>query len=130
MKKENLLALTKKSLMIATIIPTSLFLTSCQTYHKNKKSMDAWLLEEFGEYQTPKHDAKKFHSTNTKDYIHSDGWATAIPSTEAWDLYISPYAPEKYIRSKEAPGSKVVCPYTGKPLLLGDRTEINELLPK
>jgi len=117
-------------LAIPIAIPASLLLTSCQTYHKNKKGLDTWVMEEFGEYKTRDDNPKKFKSTNPQDFIHSDGLATAIPAKVDWDLYISPYATDKYIRSREPEGSTVICPYSGKPLLLGHRSELIEIDPR
>jgi len=118
-----------------TLLTTSLCLgllsTGCQNYyHKTKVGIEAWALEEFHEYHEGKPNPKKFTSTNPKDFIHSDGWATAVPSVSDWDLYVSPYAPDKFVRSKLPPGTAVICPYSGKPLLLGDRRHLNEVDPR
>jgi hypothetical protein len=119
----------KLALLLA--IPTTIMLTSgCQTFHRAHAEFEKWRLEEFSEHYTAKQDPKKFTSTNPNDFIHPDGWATAIPTIADWDLYISPYAPDKFVRSKEPAGAKVICPYSGKPLIIGDRKKINDIDPQ
>ena len=129
-KTLKLLKNCAKALLLTSIIPSTLLLSSCQTYHDGKMDLENWLQEEFGDHGKKKHDPKKFFSQSPEDYIHADGWATAIPATEDWDLYISPYEPTKYLRSKEPSGTKILCPYSGKPLILGDRTKIQEIAPQ
>lgn len=113
------------------LLPPLLLTSGCQSYYQSStQSVEKWFLDEFNIYHEGKPHPKKFTSTNPQDFIHPDGWATAIPSVSAWDLYISPYAPDKFVRSKAPAGTAIVCPYTGKPLILGDRTQINDVDPQ
>jgi hypothetical protein len=131
MKTKPLRLLQKRLLTPLLILPGILLTSGCQSYyHSTTQSIEKWALDEFNTYHERKPNPKKFTSTNPQDFIHADGWATAIPSASAWDLYTSPYAPDKFVRSKEPAGTAVLCPYTGKPLILGDRRQINDVDPR
>jgi len=130
MKLLYLNKITRYAKSILLIMPLLILSTGCQTAQKANVTLNKWLLEEFGEHHEPSYSSKKFSSNNPKDFIHPDGWATAIPAEADWDLYISPYAPTKLIRSKEEAGTAVLCPFTGKPLVLGDRKKFNDHNPQ
>jgi hypothetical protein len=122
----NLLNQSLKNYVMALVLLSSLYLLSgCGYYHKELMRGEQWVLAETGNYKKPytwkQNMEMPFHSKNPQDYILDDGWAIAIPGQRGFDLYISPYAPNKYFRSRQDPWSEVICPYSGHPLILGKR---------
>jgi hypothetical protein len=114
----------------AGLAMTLVLVSGCAVVENSKNNIGDYLLTEFGVFHEGKSqkqtDKLPYHSDNPRDYILADGTAIAIPAKEAYDLYISPYAPTKYFRSKEKPWTKIVDPYSGKVLLLGDRKDVKE----
>jgi hypothetical protein len=119
---------THPSLLIIVLAPA--LLSGCGYYHNERIKAEQWLLAETGEHRKPYTQTQnmemEYHSYLPQDYILADGWAIAIPGQRDFDLYISPYAPSKYFRSRKAPWSEVICPYSGKPLILGKRGVVAE----
>jgi uncharacterized membrane protein len=125
-----LLSYNKRIILPALLLATLAFITGCGYYHKEKMRAEQWILAETGTHKKPysmdQNREMPYHSYNPQDYVLSSGWALAIPGKQAYDLYISPYAPNKYFRSRRAPWSEVVCPYSGRPLILGKRGVVAE----
>lgn len=117
-------------LLLTIALGTSSFLTGCGYYYNERLRAEQWLLAETSNYKKPfsweKNLKMPYHSDNPKDYILESGWAIAIPGKRNFDLYISPYAPGKYFRSRNAPWTEVICPYSGHPLILGKRGIVAE----
>jgi hypothetical protein len=116
-------------LIIVSILTTNL-LSGCGYYYKERLRAEQWLLAETSNYKKPyswqENLEMPYHSDNPKDYLLGNGWGVAIPGKRDFDLYISPYAPTKYFRSRQAPWSEVICPYSGHPLILGKRGVVAE----
>jgi hypothetical protein len=129
--KRNLKNKKQSKYMLWAIGCSSLLLCAgCGYYHKEKLAAEQWILAETGNHKKPytwEQDQKMpYHSNNPQDYVLPDGWAIAIPGKLDFDLYISPYAPSKYFRSRKAPWAEVICPYSGRPLILGKRGVVAE----
>lgn len=121
---------SSSTLKVLTGLSIAGILTGCGYYHTERMRAEQWLLAETGSHKKPytlKQDLEMpYHSYNPQDYILEDGWAIAVPGKLDFDLYISPYAPNKYFRSRKAPWSEVICPYSNKPLILGKRGVVAE----
>jgi hypothetical protein len=106
-------------------------LTGCGYYYKERVRAEQWILAETSNYKKPytweQNLKMPYHSDDPRDYILGDGWGVAIPGKRAFDLYISPFAPDKYFRARQAPWSEVICPYTHHPLILGKRGVVAEM---
>jgi hypothetical protein len=117
----------KTTLLCLAALACATLTTSCVFLEKTRVTVLKSLAEETGEYMRPSQRKKPIASPHPEDYIPKEGHATAIPAKEDYYLYISPYAPEAgYVSSRKPPGSKVVCPYSGHTLILGDRKHIHE----
>lgn len=105
-------------------------LSGCGYYYKERIATEQYILAETSNYKKPytweQNLKMPYHSKNPKDYILEDGWAIAIPGKLGFDLYISPYSPSNYFRSRQAPWSEVICPFSGNPLILGKRGVVAE----
>lgn len=119
-----------KATLYSLLILTLPILSGCGYYYKERIAAEQWILAETSNYKKPytwKQNLKMpYHSKDPKDYILEDGWAIAIPGKLSFDLYISPYSPSNYFRSRQAPWSEVICPYSGNPLILGKRGVVAE----
>jgi hypothetical protein len=119
-----------KFLPILLIISSLPILSGCGYYYKERLKGEQWLLAETSNYKKPfswqQNLEMPYNSRNPKDYMLGDGWAIAIPGTLDFDLYISPYAPDRYFRARQTPWSEVICPYSGHPLILGKRGVVAE----
>lgn len=115
---------------LVSLLMSSGFLTGCGYYYKERLRTEQWILAETSNYKKPyswqQNLKMPFHSNNPKDYMLENGWALAIPGQLDFDLYISPYAPNKYFRARQSPWTEVVCPYSGHPLILGKRGVVAE----
>lgn len=119
-----------KVTLLLSLVMLSITLSGCGYYYKERMRAEQWILAETSNYKKPyswqQNLEMPYHSDNPKDYILNDGWAVAIPGQRGFDLYISPYSPNKYFRSRQAPWSEVICPYSGNPLILGKRGVVAE----
>lgn len=102
--------------------------TGCSFAKRASHSAQKYWIEETGITPSKKTYPKvTMKSNHPEDYILPDGAGVAIPSPVSHDLYISPFAPEAgYVQSKKEPGSEVLCPYTGRLLILGEREIVAE----
>jgi len=105
-------------------------LSGCAYLEHHRVSLEQWWQDETGthhrEHTAQENARHKYHSSNPADYIFANGKGLAIPGKKDYDLYISPFEPTKYFRSKEEPGTEIVCPYSGRLLILGDRKNVSE----
>jgi hypothetical protein len=128
--KGNLWSLALWAVLAACATSLSLGLTGCGYYHKERVAIEQFWLTELGHHKKPyteeQNEKMPFHSNNPEDYILDNGWAIAIPGQLEFDLYISPYSPDRYFRARMTPWSEILCPFTGKPLVLGARGVIAE----
>lgn len=115
-------------LFLAATAMTALGLGGCALADKTGDSLQRYWAEETGMVPGPAKPKKNLEmtSSNPKDYILADGTGVAIPAKERYDLYISPFAPHGYVLSKAKEGSRVVCPYSGRILILGERDYVAE----
>jgi hypothetical protein len=128
--KKTIIMKTLKLLSLCATLPVIYSLTGCGYLQETNYSAHRWLLEETGSY----HHARKaseneklaYTSNRASDYIFKNNIAIAVPAKLEYDLYISPYYPTKYFRCKEKSGTVVLCPYTGRPLILGKRGVVEE----
>lgn len=120
--------LKTRSIALAVAFCCLPLLGGCALGERGRQSLHKYWIEETEITPGPvKRKNLELTSSDPQDYIFSDGTGIAIPAKQAEDLYISPFAPTKgYVLSKGKPGSWILCPYTGKPLTLGDRDKIGE----
>lgn len=130
-KNSFLKTLSLKRLTQSTFLALGLsFLCGCHSVERTRNTTQKWWIEETGAHEnayTRAENAKmKYSSSNPSDYIFADGTALAVPSGLSYDLYISPYAPRHYFRSKSGPDSEVICPWSKKIVILGKRGIVAE----
>lgn len=123
-----------KTLNILTkfVLLTVILLTAsgCSLWTDTKVSIHDYYLHELGIVVANPKRRPRMTSNNWSDYILPDGRGIAIPAKIRYDYYISPFAPDRYILSKEPEGSTVICPYSGRALILGKRKLVKEKDPE
>lgn len=120
--------ITSMALAVAITLPLATGLSGCALTRKTAESFQNYWVEETG-IAPGKMKRKNLDmtSSNPDDYILPDGTGIAIPAKAAYDYYISPFAPTQgYILSKAPEGSRVICPYSGHILILGERKHVAE----
>lgn len=103
-------------------------LSGCAYARRTGRSVQDYVEEEMGIVPGPvKRNHLELTSSNPADYILPDGTGIAIPAKIAEDYYISPFAPRAgYLSSRAGGGTKVIDPYSGRILILGEREYVAE----
>jgi hypothetical protein len=117
--------LTLLLLIAAIAIPS---LTGCAFSRKAARSWETYWREESGMTPGPvKRNNLELTSSNPADYILPNGTGIAVPAKVAEEYYISPFAPHAgYLSSRLPGGSEVICPFSGRILILGEREYVAE----